>query len=88
MPKIAGYIYAWLSSDYAYQLITRYTYGAVVDEIDNKQVSDINIPLLQDAKLQKAINDKVLEANKKRSEAYELEQEALTVLNDKVIYAQ
>ena len=30
--EIAGYLYAWLSSEYAYPLITRYTYGAVVDE--------------------------------------------------------
>ena len=86
--EIAGYLYAWLSSDYAYPLITRYTYGAVVDEIDNKQVSDIVIPLLCDENTQQEINNKVLKANKKRAEAYELEQEALTILNDQVIYAQ
>ena len=85
--KIAGYIYAWLSSDYAYPLITRHTYGAVVDEISDKQVSEISIPLLQNANTQKIINDKVLLANKKRARAYELEQEALQILNDKVIYA-
>lgn len=86
--KIAGYLYAWLSSDYAHLLITRYTYGAVVDEISDKQVSEISIPLLQDTNIQKTINDKVLAANKKRARAYELEQEALQVLNDKVVYAQ
>ena len=46
--EIAGYLYAWLSSDYAYPLIARYTYGAVVDEIDNKHVSEIQIPLPHD----------------------------------------
>lgn len=86
--EIAGYLYAWLSSDYAYPLITRYTYGAVVDEINDKQVAAISIPLLHDANTQKEINDKVLEANRKRTEAYELEQEALTVLDEKVIYAR
>lgn len=86
--KIAGYLYAWLSSDYAYPLINRFTYGAVVDEISDKQVSAISIPLLHDANAQKTINDKVLTANKKRTRAYELELEALKVLNDKVIYAQ
>ena len=84
---IAGYLYAWLSSDYAYPLITRYTHGAVVDEIDDKQVADIAIPLLHNETTQQAINDKVLDANKKRAEAYELEQEALTMLDEQVIYA-
>jgi len=32
-------------------------------------------------------NDKVLLSNRKRARAYELEQEALQILNDKVIYA-
>ena len=86
--EIAGYLYAWLSTDYAYHLITRYTYGAVVDEIDDKQVADIAIPLLHNETTQQAINDKVLDANKKRAEAYELEQEALTMLDKQVIYAQ
>ena len=85
---IAGYLYSWLSSDYAYPLITRYTYGAVVDEIDDNQVSQISIPLLQDDYMQKQINDKVLETNQKRTEAYELEQKALDILSKKVIYAQ
>ena len=85
--EISGYIYAWLSSDYAYHLITRYTYGAVVDEIDDKQVSKISIPLLRNIDIQKKINDTVLEANKKRTEAYKLEQEALKILNEQVIYA-
>ena len=44
--EIAGYLCAWLSSDYAYPLIIRYTYGAVVDEINDKQVSAVVIPLL------------------------------------------
>ena len=39
--EIAGYLCAWLSSDYAYPLIIRYTYGAVVDEINDEQVSEI-----------------------------------------------
>ena len=85
--EIAGYLYAWLSSDYAYPLITRYTYGAVVDEIDDKHVSEVQVPLLQNKITQKEINDKVLRANMKRTKAYELEQEALTVFDKKVIYA-
>ena len=86
--EIAGYLYAWLSSDYAYPLIIRYTYGAVVDEINDKQVSAVVVPLLHDNDTQQKINDMVLEANRKRTEAYNLEQEALKALDEKVIYAR
>ena len=86
--KIAGYLYAWLSSDYAYPLITRYIHGAVIDEINVEQVSEIVVPLLSDENAQRQINDTVLEANRKRAEAYDLEQEALRFLDEKVIYAR
>ena len=86
--EIAGYLYTWLSSDYAYPLITRYIYGAVVDEINGGQVSEIVVPLLRDKNVQQEINETVLEANQKRTEAYNLEQEALRVLDEKVIYAR
>lgn len=86
--EIAGYLYAWLASDYAYPLINRFTYGAVVDEIDDKQVAQIAIPLLNDLDIQKKINKIILEANEKRTEAYNLEQQALAILNEQVIYAK
>ena len=85
---IAGYLYAWLSSVYAYPLILRYTYGAVVDEINDEQVSEVVVPLLRDKNTQGRINEMVLEANRKRTEAYNLEQKALRVLDEKVIYAR
>ena len=86
--EIAGYLYAWLSSEYAYPLIIRYTYGAVVDEINDDQVSEIVVPLLRDENVQKEINEMVLEANLKRTKAYNLEQKVLRVLDEKVIYAR
>ena len=86
--KIAGYLYVWLSSNYAYPLITRYIHGAVIDEINVEQVSEIVVPLLRDESMQRGMNDMVLEANRKRTEAYNLEQEALRVLDEKVIYAR
>ena len=46
------------------------------------------VPLLHDENIQQDINNKVLEANQKRTEAYKLEQEALAVINEKVIYTQ
>lgn len=86
--KIAGYLYAWSSSNYAFPLITRYIHGAVIDEINVEQVSEIVVPLLHSKDTQQEVNDMVLEANRKRTEAYNLEQEALRVLDEKVIYAR
>ena len=86
--EIAGYLHAWFASDYAYPLITRYIHGAVIDEINDMQVAEISAPLLRDENVQKEINKTVLEANRKRTEAYNLEQKALRVLDEKVIYAR
>lgn len=85
---IAGFIYIFLASEYGHALITRYTYGSVVDEIDDNHVKEIPIPLLKDKKVQQKINDLALLANQKRYEAYGLEQEALKVMNDEVIFAK
>lgn len=85
---IAGYNYIFLLSDYGRTLIQRYTYGAVVDEIDSNHVSDIPIPLLKNHNIQKKINDLALEANEKRYEAYKLEKKALEILDKEVIYAR
>lgn len=84
---IAGYINIFLLSDYGYELIKRYTYGAVVDEIDDKHVRQIAIPLLKNENVQSKINQLALQANEKRSQAYYLEQEAMRIMNDEVIYA-
>jgi len=84
---IAGYIYVFLATDYGHELITRFTYGAVVDEIDAWQVSQIAVPILKDASTQKEINRLALEANHKRAEAYSLEQEAIRITNEEVIHA-
>jgi len=86
--EISGYLFAWLSSDYAQSLITRFIYGAVVGHIEREHLLKVNVPLFDDAGIQKEINDKVLEANKKRTEAYNLEQQAFAILNEQVIYAQ
>lgn len=74
---LAGYIYAWLSTNYALPLIMRHTYGAVVDEIDDKQLAEVPIPLLQDEAIQQRNNDLVLQANELRYQAYLKEQEAI-----------
>lgn len=83
--QIAGYLYCWLSTEYALQLIKRNTFGAVVDEIDTTQVQNIEIPLLKNEMKQKEINDKVLQANDLRYQAYLKEQEALRMMEE-VLY--
>lgn len=85
---VAGYINVFLASDYGYRLITRHTYGAVIDEIDDTHVSRIPIPLLKNQDVQLQINALALEANKKRYEAYKLEQKALEIMDKEVIYAK
>lgn len=84
---IAGYLYVFLATDYGHELITRFTYGSVVDEIDSRHVSQVPVPLLKDKALQAEINRHALEANAKRTEAYHTEQEAIRITNDEVIHA-
>lgn len=84
---IAGYIYVFFATDYGHELISRFTYGAVVDEIDAWQVSQIAVPILKDASTQKEINRLALEANRNRTESYRLEQEAICCMNEEVIYS-
>lgn len=86
--NIAGYLNIFLSSDYGNVLIRRFTYGSVVDEIDNNHVSQIAIPLLKNKDVQKQINDFALEANQKRYKAYKLEQQALDIMDNEVIFAK
>lgn len=85
--NIAGYLFVYLSSDYGYELITRFTYGSVVDEIDDKHVSAIAVPFLNNKEAQEEINNMALVANRKRYEAYKFEQEAITIINESVIHA-
>lgn len=84
---VAGYLNIFLSSDYGFKLIERFTYGSVVDEIDDNHVRQIPIPILKNQVIQQQINNLALMANEKRYEAYNLEQEALKIMNNEVIFA-
>lgn len=86
--NVAGYIYIFLNSEWGTELIRRQTYGSVVDMIDNNSLSSVEIPLLKNQDIQNRINDLALKANQKRYEAYILEQEALKIMNEEVIYAK
>lgn len=78
--KIAGYIYAWLSSPYCRQLILRNSYGAVIDELSDEQIGNVRIPILHDAVTMQKINDDVLKANNLRYQAYQLEEQAIRLM--------
>jgi type I restriction enzyme S subunit len=77
--EMAGYVYAWLASDYGQALISRFSYGSVIVEIDRFMVGEISIPFLPESE-RKAIATLVLDANRLRDEAWNLEQNALKSL--------
>jgi type I restriction enzyme, S subunit len=85
--EMAGYLHAWLASDYTFPLIQRFTYGAVVDEIDHHHLSEVAVPLPKDTFQLEKISDLVLQSNEKRSSAYKLEKDALKVLDERVLFA-
>lgn len=78
---IAGYLYCWLNTKYGEVLTTRHTYGAVVDEIDDLHVSQIEIPLLKNETKQYEINNMILKANELRHQAYLKERKAIEKMN-------
>ena len=86
--EIAGYLYIYLNCTYGKYLIQRQTYGSVVDMIDNNSLSSVEFPLLKNEEIQRQINDLALEANQKRYEAYQLEQQALKIMDNEVMYAK
>ena len=80
---LAGYLYAWLASVYGQELIARYSYGSVILEIDRFMVAKIPVPIPSSEEL-KEIAELVLDANRLRHEAWNLEQEALKVLDGEI----
>ena len=80
--EIAGYLFCWLSTEYAQQLIKRNTFGAVVDEIDTNQIKKVEIPILKNESKQKEINDKILQANELRYQASLKEQKAIKIMEE------
>lgn len=86
--QIAGYLSVFLASEYGYPFIKRYTYGSVVDEIDDRHVAEIPIPILKDQEIQKEINTCALKANELRYEAFIAEKRALKIMEEEVIHAK
>lgn len=82
-----GYIYAFLASSYGKELLKRWTYGSVVDEIDDKQLAAIEFPLPSRA-VQDKIGNIVLSANRKWTEAYVLEKAAVSEVETNILSNQ
>lgn len=86
--EMCGYIYVFLNSEFGKVLIKRFTYGGVVDAIEPFHVQQVEVPLLKNKEIQERINTLALNANQKRYEAYCLEQEAIKIMNEEVIFAK
>ena len=76
-----GYLYAFLSSQYGKQQVLKYIHGSVIDEVTDKQIKKVLIPLPSKTE-QKVIGDLVRTAYEKRAEAIRLEDEAQKILMD------
>lgn len=83
--ELEGYIYCFLACDYGNALMKRYAFGSVQDHIDCEQVAAFPIPRLKDKNAEREINDKVIQCNELRSEAYRLENKAVSLLEKKVL---
>jgi len=74
-----GYLYAFLSSQYGKLQVLRYSHGSVIDEITDKQIKKVLIPMPSENE-QKQIGNLVRSAYEKRAEAIRLEDEAQEIL--------
>src|SRR5205085_1031458 len=72
-----GFLYAWLASDYGKKLITRYSYGSVILEVDKEMFGSVAIPLPEKA-IRDETGDLVLKANELRDLAWRKERDAIS----------
>lgn len=76
-PLSAGYLYAWLASDYGTCFTTRQAYGSVILELDRWMLGGVPVPL-PPREVRDEIGALVLEANRRRDEAWTREQGTIT----------
>jgi type I restriction enzyme S subunit len=79
-----GFIYAWLASEYGQALVLRHQYGSVITHLDREMLSAIPLPILKSIE-RNAIAALVLDANRLRDEAWNLEQTALAQLQKEIM---
>jgi type I restriction enzyme, S subunit len=73
----AGYLYAWLASDYGVCLTSRHAYGSVILELDRYMLGSVAVPM-PTRDVRDEIGALVLEANRLRDEAWRLERDAIS----------
>ena len=83
-----GYSFIWLLSQYANKLLEAMAYGSVVPHIEKVHIEQILIPFLKDAEIQTEINSLALDANNLRYQAYQLEHDAMQIMDAEVINAR
>jgi len=83
--KIAGYIYAWLQTEYGKELIKRFTFGSVVDEIDVSNIASVKIPILRNKQTQDDVNEMIIKSNGLLYSAFLLESEAMALITRNVL---
>lgn len=82
--ECAGFIFAWLASAYGQSLLLRHQYGSVITHLDREMLGAIPVPILSDIE-QRSIAEFVLDANRLRNEAWNLEQDALKMLSEEIV---
>ncbi len=78
----SGYLYAYLSSKFGYNLLTQGSFGAVIQHIEPDFVGNIPVPLLPEAKQEK-IHKLIIEGAELRVEANKYLKEAIDYFNHK-----
>lgn len=80
-----GLIFTWLSSEYGKELMKRQIYGSVVDEITDKQLGDVVVPIFKEDIINNSILYLINKANELRYKAYKQEQKAVEIMNREVL---
>ncbi|WP_075572010.1 restriction endonuclease subunit S [Megasphaera coli] len=80
-----GLIFTWLASEYGKELMKRQIYGSVVDEITDKQLGDVVIPVFKEDTINNSILSLINKANELRYHAYKQEQKAIEIMNREVL---
>lgn len=80
-----GLIFTWLASEYGKELMKRQIYGSVVDEITDKQLGDVVVPIFKEDIINNSILNLINKANELRYQAYRQEQKAIEIMNVEVL---
>lgn len=77
----AGYLYAFLSSSIGYRLITMYTYGSVIPQVEPHHIERIPVPTFP-TELRKQLNDLISKYSDNLTLAKESEKKAKTIIEE------